>query len=179
MVWFRQVSMYNIYSGISIVLGHVYSMWDSCISHHTSSLDVTMQNKCRITMVECQKYIQLRTHDMIIFHRFSLNENPWSRTYGTKQIRSFRIWNLCCSTCWLRTHIFMSWLLCLLSLIFIRETMRNVRITINQVQKCDTTIPPLNSHFLTSETQQASFLYGKYEPSEGIVSSHILDDWLF
>lgn len=96
--------------------------------------------------------------------------------YKAKTNTIFSNMNLCCFTCWLREHIFMSWFV-----IFNFHQRNN--------EKCENynqsgpkmwhwTIPPLNSHFLKSETQQASFLSGKYEPSEGIVSSHILDDWL-
>ena len=135
---------------------HIFSYFHrfgTCIFHvrfmHLRSHDIPWRNNakqmsqynCRMSEIHTISYKWYDNISSLQFEWKPLKQNL-KDVYGTKpkQIRSFRIWNLCCSTCWLpnlREHIFISWLPCLLSLIFIRETMRNVRITINQVQKCD------------------------------------------
>lgn len=151
--------MYNIYSRISIVLGHVYSMWETSVRFmHLTSHVIPWRNNAKQMSHHNGRMSEIYTISYKWYDNISSLQFEWKPlkqnlkdiflefctcTYGTKpkQIRSFRIWNLCCFTCWLpslREHIFMSWLPCLLSLIVIRETMRNVRITINKVQKCYT-----------------------------------------
>ena len=181
--WFGldRFQIYSIYSRISIVLGHVYSMWETSVRFmHLTSHVIPWRNNAK----------QMSHHNgrMSEIHTTSYK---WYDNISSLQFE----WKPLKQNLWYKTNTIFSNMKFMLLYMLVENTYIHVIVTMFIIfnfhqknnEKCENynqsgpkmwhwTIPPLNSHILTSETQKASFLYGKYEHSEGIVSSHILDD---